>query len=57
MSAISVACNVAFGALASILAAEGEHVPAVTAPVRADIGDGLKAVGNAMIDLLRVVVL
>ena len=53
--AVGVAGDVALGALARVLAPEGEHVAAVTAPVGADVGEGFEAVGNAMVDFLLVI--
>ena len=55
--AVRVTCNVALGATPCVLAAEGKHIATVAAPVCADVVDGFKAVGDAVIDLLRVVFL
>ena len=57
MSTVCVAGNVALGATPCVLAAEGKHIATVAAPVCADVVDGFKAVGDAVIDLLRVVFL
>lgn len=54
---VRVAGNVTLRATPCVLAAQGEHITTVAAPVRADIVDGFKAVGNAVIDLLRIVFL
>ena len=54
---VSVAGDVAFRAPSSVLAAEGEHVTAVAAPVSTDVVDGFEPVGDAVVDLLRVVFL
>jgi hypothetical protein len=53
---VSMACNFALGAPASILASEGEDVTTVTAPVRTQVGDGFEAMRNTMVDLLFVVI-
>jgi hypothetical protein len=57
MSAIRVASDIAFGASTGVLASEWEHVSAVAAPVSANIGQGLEAMRNSMIDLLLISVL
>jgi hypothetical protein len=54
MGAVGVTSDVAFAAFPCVLAAEGKHLPTVTAPVRADVGQRLEAVRNAMVDLLFV---
>ena len=53
--AVGVAGDVALGALARVLAAEGEHVAAVAAPVGADVGEGFETMGNAVVDFLLVI--
>ena len=55
--AIGVAGDVALSAPPRVLATEREHVPAMAAPVRSDVVDRLESVGNAVVDLLRVVLL
>ena len=57
MSAIGVAGNAAFSTPARVLTAKREHVATVTTPVRSDIGDGLETMGNAVINLLCIVIL
>lgn len=54
MSTIGVAGNVALGTLASIFAAQREHITTVTTPVRANIGQRFETMRNAMIDLLFI---
>ena len=49
-----MASNVALGAPARVLSAEGKHIAAVAAPVGADVGDGGKSVRDAMVELLLV---
>lgn len=53
--AISVTGDVALAASSSVLSSKGKHVTAVTAPVRADVRERLEPVGNAMVDLLFIV--
>ena len=53
--AVGVAGDVALGALARVLAAEGEHVAAVAAPIGADVGEGFEAMGDAVVDFLLVI--
>ena len=55
--AVSVAGDVAFRAPSSVLAAEGEHVTAVAAPVGTNIRDRFEPMGNTVVDFLRIVVL
>ncbi len=52
-----MASDIALGALACVLAAKGKHITAVTAPIRADIGQGLETMRDTMIDLLFISVL
>ena len=52
-----MAGDVALCASPRVFAAEGEHVAAVAAPVRSDVVDRLEPMGNAVVDLLRVVFL
>jgi hypothetical protein len=55
--AICVAGEIAFSATTSVLASNGKHVSAVAAPISSNVGYGLKAMGNAMIDFLLISVL
>ncbi len=55
--AIGVAGDVALGAPSSVLPAQGQHVAAVAAPVRADVVDRFEPVGNAVVDFLCVILL
>ena len=57
MRAVGVAGNVALGAPSSVLPTQRQHIAAVAAPVRADVVDGFEPVGDAVVDLLRVVFL
>ena len=57
MCAIRVASDIAFGTSTGVLASEWKHVPAVAAPISANIGQGLKTMRNSMIDLLLISVL
>ena len=55
--AVGVAGDVALGAPSSVLPTQRQHIAAVAAPVRADVVDGFEPVGDAVVDLLRVVFL
>ena len=57
MRAIRVASDITFSTSTSVLAPERKHVPAVAAPIGTNIGQGLKAMRNSMIDLLLISVL
>jgi len=52
-----MAGDIALGTLASVLAAEGKHVATVATPIRAYVSERLKAMGNAVVDLLFVTLL
>jgi hypothetical protein len=52
-----MAGDVALGTLARVLAAEGKHVTAVATPIRANVSEGLKAMGDAVVDLLFITLL
>jgi hypothetical protein len=52
-----MAGNVALGALPGVFPAKREHVTAVTAPIRADVGERLETMGDTMIDFLLVALL
>jgi hypothetical protein len=52
-----VAGDVAFGAFPRILAAKRKHVTAMATPVRPDIGERFKSMGNAVVDFLFVALL
>ena len=54
---VGVASDVALRAPSRVLATQRQHVAAVAAPVRADVVDGLEPMGDAVVDLLRVVLL
>lgn len=54
MRTVGVAGDAALRASSSVLATKGEHVAAVAAPVCADVVDGLETVGDAVVDLLFV---
>lgn len=57
MRAVCVTSNITLGALARVLAAKGKHITTMTAPIRADIGQGLETMRDAMVNLLFVSVL
>ena len=57
MSAIGVTGDVALRATPRVLAAKGQHVAAMTAPVRANVGDGLEPMRDTVVDFLGIVVL
>ena len=57
MGAVRVTGDVALRTAASVLTAKREHITTVTAPVRTDVGNRLEAMGNAVVDFLRIVVL
>jgi hypothetical protein len=52
-----MAGNVALGALPGVFPAKREHVTAVTAPIRANVGERLETMGDTMIDFLLVALL
>jgi hypothetical protein len=49
--------DITFSTTTGILAANGEHVSAVTAPISSDVGYGFESVRNAVIDFLFISVL
>ena len=55
--AVGVAGDVAFRAPSCVLAPQRKHVAAVAAPVGTDVVDGLEAVRDAVVDLVRVIFL
>jgi hypothetical protein len=54
MGAVGVASDVAFATPSRILASKRKHLAAVAAPVRANVCEWLKAMRDAVIDLLFV---
>ena len=52
-----MASYIAFSATTSILASNWKHVATMAAPIGSDIGYGLKAMRNAMVDFLLISVL
>lgn len=57
MSTVGVASNITLRAFPRVLSAKRKHVAAVTAPIRADVSEGLETMRDAMIDLLLVSIL
>jgi hypothetical protein len=54
MSTVGVTGNVTFRAATGIFAAQWQHITTVTAPIGTNVGEGLEAMGNAMIYLLFI---
>ena len=57
MSATCVTSDPTLAASSCVLASQWKHVSTVTAPIRADIRDGLKPVRNPMVKLVLVILL
>ena len=57
MSTTPMTGNATFVALSSVFPAQGEHIPAVTTPIRADISDGFEPVRNPVIEFVLVILL
>lgn len=57
MRTIRVAGKTTFRAAPSLLSREGNDLPAVTTPTGTESRNGFKAMWNAMIDLVAVLVL
>lgn len=54
MGTIGMTSKFALRAFSGVLATQREHIPTVTAPIRANVGERLESVRNTVINLLLV---